>query len=162
MQPIILEQMLAKNGGISRQSGFLARSLIAYPKSEMGNRFYQEPPKSIESLPEFHNRLIERLNQTVDLDKNGCRDLPTLNLSAAAKREWISFFNQVESGLKNPKQWRSIKDFASKSAENAARLAALFHLFDGNSGDITAEKMEQAITVIRWHLKETKRILGHQ
>lgn len=162
MQPIILEQMLAKNGGISRQSGFLARSLIAYPKSEMGNRFYKEPPAKIASMQKYHDRLLDCLEGTLMLDKQGCHNLPTLHLSKAAKNEWVSFFNQVERGLKDPKLWRSIKDFASKAAENAARLSALLHLFNGSTSDISAENMDQAITIIRWHLNESKRVLGNK
>ena len=160
MQPGILEQMLAKNGGISRQSGFLARSLIAYPDSEMGNRFYQEPPTKLSSMPEFHNRLTGCLDSTLDLDKKGCHDLPVLALSKKAKSEWVLFFNQIESGLKKTAEWESIKDFASKAAENVARLSALFHLFSGHSGDISAENMDQAIQVIHWHLNESKRVLS--
>lgn len=162
MQPIILEQMLAKNGGISRQSGFLARSLIAYPKSEMGNRFYKEPPAKIPSLQQYHQRLTDCLESTLMLDKNGCHNLPTLHFSQAAKNEWVSFFNQVERGLKDPKMWKSIRDFASKAAENAARLSALLHLFNGGTSDISAENMDQAISIIRWHLNESKRVLGNQ
>lgn len=162
MQPIILEQMLAKNGGISRQSGFLARSLIAYPKSEMGNRFYKEPPTNIASLQQYRQRLTDCLESTLTLDKNGCHNLPTLQFSKAAKNEWIAFFNQVERGLKDPKIWKSIRDFASKAAENAARLSALLHLFDGSTSDINAEHMDQAISIIRWHLNESKRVLGNQ
>ncbi len=148
MQPLILEQMLAKNGGISRQSGFLARSLIAYPKSAMGGRYYQEPPETLSALPE--------------LDKTGCHTIPTLMLSPQAKATWVSFFNKVESGLQHSNQWQTIKDFASKAAENVARLAALFHLFEGCEGDISVEQIEQASEVIYWHLHETKMILGHQ
>lgn len=159
MQPGILEQMLSKNGGISRQSGFLARSLIAYPCSEMGNRFYQEPPATLSSMPEFHCRLTNCLDSTLNLDKKGCHDLPRLSLSQEAKREWVLFFNQIESGLKKSGPWENIKDFASKAAENVARLAALFHLFSGNGGDINSENMDQAIQVIRWHLNESKRVL---
>lgn len=160
MQPLILEQMLAKNGGISRQSGFLARSLVAYPKSSMGARYYQEPPEALASLPEFHDRLLDCLNQSLALDKKGCHNLPTLTLSAQAKANWVSFFNRVETGLRNANQWLSIKDFASKSAENVARLAALFHLFGGKEGDISAESLDHAAEVIHWHLLETKIILG--
>lgn len=162
MQPLILEQMLIKNGGISRQSGFLARSLIAYPKSAMGNRYYQEPPESLKGLPEFHQRLLDCLNTSLSLDKAGCHTLPTLELSPPAKTAWVSFFNHVELGLKNTQQWQSIKDFASKAAENVARLAALFHLFEGKQGDISVEHVEQACAIINWHLHETKMILGSQ
>lgn len=162
MQPLILEQMLAKNGGISRQSGFLARSLIAYPQSAMGNRYYQEPPESLTGLPEFHGRLIDCLNTSLSLDKAGCHSLPTLSLSPNAKAAWVSFFNQIESGLQNAAQWKSIKDFASKAAENVARLSALLHLFEGKEGPIMLEQVEQATSIINWHMFETKTILGAQ
>lgn len=162
MQPLILEQMLAKNGGISRQSGFLARSLIAYPKSAMGQRYYQEPPESLSALPEFHKRLTDCLNSSLSLDKAGCHTIPTLNLSSQAKATWVSFFNCVESGLQHSSQWQTIKDFASKAAENLVRLAALFHLFEGREGDISVEQIEQASVIINWHLHETKMILGNQ
>src|SRR3990167_3511373 len=160
MQPMILDQLVSKNGGIGRQSGFLARSLIASPESEMGNRFYQEPPTVLSSLPEFHARITECLDSTLELDKNGCHDLPTLELSKKAKMEWVSFFNQTESGLRDPRQWGSIKDFASKAAENVARLSALFHLFDGKEGDVNAENMDRAVQIVRWHLHESRRVLG--
>lgn len=162
MQPLILEQMLAKSGGISRQSGFLARSLIAYPQSAMGNRYYQEPPPSLPGLPEFHDRLIDCLNTSLSLDKAGCHSLPTLLLSPKAKTAWVSHFNQIEAGLKNTGQWKSINDFASKAAENVARLAALLHLFEGKEGLIKLEQIEQATCIINWHLFETKMILGTQ
>ncbi len=153
--------MLAKNDGISRQSGFLARSLIARPKSTMGQRFYQAPSStSLVDIHQFHDRLIECLDESLLLDRKGCNDIPTLTLSSAAKATWIRFFNHVETGLTHSTQWESIKDFASKSAENAARLAALFHLFEGKTGEITVAGIEQAIEIIRWHLLETKNILG--
>jgi len=162
MQPLILEQMLAKNGGISRQSGFLARSLIAYPKSAMGCRYYQEPPETLAALPEFHQRLTDCLDTSLSLDKTGCHAIPTLVLSHQAKAAWVSFFNKVESGLQHSSQWQTIKDFASKAAENVARLAALFHLFEGREGDISVLQIEQASEIINWHLFETKMILGNQ
>lgn len=161
MQPLILEQMLAKNGGISRQSGFLARSLIAYPQSAMGDRYYQEPPETLSSLQEFHQRLTNCLDSSLALDKKGCHNLPILTLSNQAKSTWVTFFNEIETGLKNAKQWQSIKDFASKAAENVARLAALFHLFNGSAGEITVEYIEQASEIMRWHLLESKTILGN-
>lgn len=68
----------------------------------------------------------------------------------------MSFFNETEAALSD--KWSSIKDFASKAAENTARLSALFHLFSGKEGQINHEEMQQAIEIIRWHLFETRRI----
>jgi hypothetical protein len=156
LQPIILQQMLSKSDGVNRQSGFMARSLMAFPDSSMGERFYQEPPESQEALLNFHQRIIECLDESLTLDINGCHEIPILDFSNPAKAAWISFFNEVEADLSD--KWYSIKDFASKAAENTARLSALFHLFSGKDGQISREVMEQAIEIIRWHLCETRRI----
>jgi len=42
------------------------------------------------------------------------------------------------------------------------RLAALFHLFSGKTGDISVEHIEQAITLMHWYLHEAKRLLEPQ
>jgi hypothetical protein len=160
LQPLIMRQMLYKSGGISRQSGFLARSLMAYPDSAMGERYYQEPPKTLTAIPSFHQRLTACLDASLSLDHKGCNNLPSLSFSPQAKILWIGFFNGIEAGLKKSTQWSSIKDFASKSAENAARLSALFHIFEGKDGLISAESIEQATQLIHWHLLETRRLLG--
>lgn len=156
LQPLILQQMLSKSGGVNRQSGFMARSLMVYPESAMGERFYQEPPDSQIALSSFHQRIIECLDDSLILDKNGCRELPILSFSIQAKSTWISFFNNVESDLSG--KWSCIQDFASKAAENTARLSALLHLFSGKKGQIELEEMESAIQIIYWHLSETRRI----
>ncbi len=156
MQPLILQQMLAKNNGVNRQSGFMARSLMAFPDSAMGERFYQEPPESQIALSGFHQRIIDCLNETLKLDKDGCHEIPILYFSDQAKAIWVSFFNEIESNLSD--KWSCIKDFASKAAENTARLSALLHLFSGKEGQISCEETEQAIEIIRWHLCETRRI----
>lgn len=156
MQPLILQQMLAKNNGVNRQSGFMARSLMAFPDSAMGERYYQEPPESQTALTGFHQRIIDCLNESLTLDKDGCHEIPTLSFSDQAKAIWVSFFNEIESQLSD--KWSCVKDFASKAAENTARLAALLHLFSGKEGQIGCEETEQAIEIIRWHLCETRRI----
>lgn len=161
LQPAILEKLLTKNDGIMRQSGFLARSLITYPQSAMGERMYKEPPTtSSPELDKFNARIKECLEQSLDLDKHGCHDIPTLHFSPQAKQEWINFFNQTEQNLTKNSKWLNVQDFASKAPENVARLAALFHIFSGyDSATIQQESIEQAINIVGWHLNEAKRIL---
>jgi hypothetical protein len=160
MQPILLQKLANQVTGISRQSGFLARCLIAYPQSAMGNRFYKDPPASLDFLADYEKRIKSCLNQSQQLTRAGCHKLPILSFDSDAKQKWVIFFNSVETGLKPQGQWAEIHDFASKAAENAARLAALFHLFDGCSGKISLEHTEQAIELIHWHLQEARRLLA--
>jgi len=164
MQPIILQKMQNKDQGISRQSGFFARSLISYPSSTMGERFYLEAPtEPLEALINFEQHITKILSGSLTLERKGCTPIPTLTLSSTAKRLWIQFFNKTESGLKQEKHWAAIKDFASKAAENVARLAALFHLFEGNlQNAVKSEHIEQSISIIQWHLQETKQIFTQQ
>ena len=160
MQPVLMNQLHQGGSSINRQSGFMARSLMSYPASNMGNRLYKEPPTDTSYLNDFNSRITECLNQSKSLTQDGCINLPTLLMSSPAKKKWIEFFNTIEAGLTKPSEWASITDFASKSAENVARLAALFHLFEGSKGDIGVKHIEQSIEIMLWHLNETKRILG--
>lgn len=160
VQPTILQQLLRRGAEISRHSGFLARTLIACPESSMGTRYYKEPPIALGDLKAFSQRISDCLDLSLILDKDGCKSVPTLKFSAAAKKVWTSFFNDVESGLTNQNRWLFIKDFASKSAENVARLAALLHLFEGKTSDISSSIIESAIQIIEWHLWEARRLFG--
>ena len=160
MQPMLLQKLANQVTGISRQSGFLARCLLAYPQSAMGNRFYKEPPASLDFMADYEKRIMACLTQSERLTRAGCHKLPTLYFNQEAKQKWVIFFNSVETGLKPQGQWAEINDFASKAAENAARLAALFHLFTGCNGEIRLEHTEQAIEIVHWHLQETRRLLA--
>jgi len=160
MQPLILEQLLAKNDNISRHSGFLARCLISYPESQMGDRLYKEPPKSSQALNKLNNQMRKCLNESLYLDRNGCKYIKTIQLSKPAKRAWVKFFNEIELGLKQKPHLILIKDFASKAAENVARLAGLFHIFEGKDQDISSESVEQATAIINWHLNEANKIMN--
>ncbi|WP_440993596.1 YfjI family protein [Cysteiniphilum litorale] len=162
MQPLLLEQMLKKGDGINRKSGFLARTLLAYPASTMGNRYYKEPFKNVtEHLDKFHRRIKTCLSNTQPVDKYGFGYIPTLTFSKIAKEAWVKYFNYIETAIANEYHWQSIHDLASKASENIARLAALFHLFTGKQGtEISTDHIESAYQIIEWHLNEAKRIFG--
>jgi len=160
MQPILLDKMKPQEAGINRQSGFMARCLIAYPQSNMGSRFYNEPPENIEFLNDYNQHIFNCLEQSKELTRRGCINLPSLTLSKKAKEKWVGYFNNIESGLAKNSEWFAIKDFAAKSAENVTRLAALFHLFEGKQGDISIENLEQSIEIVHWHLTETRSLLS--
>jgi putative DNA primase/helicase len=54
-----------------------------------------------------------------------------------------------------------VRDVASKSADNATRLAALFHVFEhGAGGAIGLEAFEGASRIAAWHLHESRRFFG--
>ena len=67
-------------------------------------------------------------------------------LSPGAKAAWISYHDAIESQLASGGELYDVRDVASKSADNAARLAALFQIFEhGPSCAISLGCFESAI-----------------
>jgi putative DNA primase/helicase len=110
----------------------------------------------------FNARMRELLN--VDLTTKGAQmalALPRLKLSWQAKREWTVFFNDVERELCRSGEFGDVADIGSKIAENAARMAGVFHVVKhGPDGEIEKQLMESGIAVVAWHLSEARRVIA--
>lgn len=162
VQEDVLRNFLEKTGTLARGSGFLARFLIACPASTQGYRPFVESDQTWPKLTEFHRKLIAILRKDIVNDPltKGLRP-KTLILSISAKKLWINFYNQIESMLVIGGDLYTIRDVASKVADNAARLAALFQFFENDDSEkIEDIAMQSAICVVAWHLNEAKRFLG--
>lgn len=145
---------------LARGTGFAARFLIACPASTQGTRFFKEPPKSFPKLSAFNARITQLLDKVPMLTDVGGLEPLTLDLSPEAKEVWIDFHNQVEMELRNGGEMVDARDVASKAADNVARLAALFHLYEWHSeGQINAEFVKAATVIVTWHLYEARRFL---
>jgi putative DNA primase/helicase len=82
-------------------------------------------------------------------------------MSPQARAEWIRFHDEVERELGARGAFRGVRDVAAKAAENAARLAALFHVLEhGASGTIASEEIRAATRIVGWHLNEARRLLA--
>ncbi len=106
-------------------------------------------------------------------DESGRLDLAPMRIlsekNPEAHKVWVEFYNSIEAEQKKKGRYCEVRDFASKTAENAARLAALFQLLeDGTpygrtehasdmSGYISAENMRRGATLARWYLEEALR-----
>lgn len=147
--------------GLARGTGFLARFLVAWPASTQGSRLFKEPPKAWPKLTVFSERITQLLNKIPELNDAGGISPVTLDFSVDAKQAWIAFYDDVERELKTGGYMTDARDVASKAADNVARLAALFHLYEWQSeGEVKRELVEAAIDVVTWHLFEAKRFLN--
>lgn len=147
--------------GLARGTGFLARFLVAWPTSTQGTRLFKEPPTAWPKLTVFSERLTQLLNKIPELNEAGGLSPITLDFSNDAKKVWVDFHNDVELELKQGGDFTDAKDVASKAADNVARLAALFHLYEWQSeGAINKDLVERAIIIVTWHLYEAKRFLN--
>jgi putative DNA primase/helicase len=162
MQHIVLCQVVGAAGGVARGTGFLARFLLAWPRSTMGTRDYRECAPDGPALSNWDDRVTSLLSLPLPVDpKTMALDPPLLNFSGHARLRWIEFHNDAEHELGQLQEFGDVADFAAKAAENAARIAGVFWVFEhGLSGEIDAETMEAGAAIAFWHLHEAKRILG--
>lgn len=160
VQPETLRQWLDATRGLARGSGFLARFLIAHPDSTQGLRPFKETPTDWPSLSRFYQRLSSILLIPLQFDDLGLISPKILDFTLEAKSIWINFHDEVERSLSQGGEMADARDIASKAADNAARLAALFHVFDnGPTGKIGSDNMQAAASIVAWHLFESKRFL---
>jgi hypothetical protein len=83
-----------------------------------------------------------------------------LTFSYEAKEAWINSRNKVQAELRPDGSLSDVKDAASKLANNAARVAALFHRIEGETGDISEETVIQAGIVCTYYLIEFIRLFS--
>jgi putative DNA primase/helicase len=148
--------------GLARGTGFGARFLIAWPKSTQGTRLYKEPPCHWPQRDAFIQHTSTLLNTILTIDEDtGALQPITLNLSEKAKEAWIRFYNDTELELRTGGELADIKDVTSKAADNMARLAALFHVYEhGLTGSISEAHIVSAGHLMAWYLMESRRFFG--
>lgn len=148
--------------GLARGTGFGARFLISWPKSKQGQRLYKEPPQKMVHKEQFIARTLELLHIPLTINEDtGALQPITLYLTVKAKQAWIRFFNDTEQELRTGGELETIKDVTSKAADNVARLAALFHVYEqGVTGLISEAHIINAAHIMTWHLMESRRFFG--
>ena len=146
-----LKEWLNKSIGLAEGMGFLARFLICVPETTIGNRLYVPAPEETPKLDLFNDICLNHLRTKTDLGQ-----LPVIHLSQKAHKEWVEYFNFVEAaqGLDGPYEYNTA--VASKSAEQAARMAGVFTLYgDEDRKVIDEEEMVMGISVAKWFLDES-------
>jgi hypothetical protein len=160
VQEATIRSFFERSGTLARGTGFLARFLTAWPQSTQGSRLFRESPEHWPHMATFNQRITEILRGQVPMDDRGVLTPLMLTLSPDAKDAWVAFHDAVERQLRAGEDLHDVRDVASKSADNAARLAALFHVFSGATGPIGQDAFENAASIVAWHLSEAKRFFS--
>ncbi|TXG97381.1 MAG: DUF3987 domain-containing protein [Rhodocyclaceae bacterium] len=161
IQETTLREYFSKSGGLARGTGFLARFLVAWPESTQGQRPFTEAPANWPHLAAFHRRIAAILNQPAPIDEEGALSPAMLSLAPDAKAAWVEYHDAIESELASGGELYDVRDVASKSADNAARLAALFQQFEHGMGSaVGLDSLERASRITAWHLSEARRFFG--
>jgi putative DNA primase/helicase len=152
VQPHVLADFLDRDRGMSRGSGFLARFLVSQPASLQGKRLYKETAATPE-LGSFSARIREMLSDIPQIEGERGMLLPALDFDPAAKGLWVETYNAIERELLTGGDFASVRDAASKAADNVARLAAVLHCFEnGPRGPISLQVVASASRIVMWHL----------
>jgi putative DNA primase/helicase len=161
VQEPTLREFNTRSGALARGTGFLARFLVAWPESTQGNGHSPKPRRTGRTLAAFHRRIAAILNQPVPIDEDGALTPAMLSLAPDAKAAWVAYHDAIESELASGGELYDVRDVASKSADNAARLAALFQQFEhGTGGAVGLDSFERASRIAAWHLHESRRFFG--
>jgi putative DNA primase/helicase len=160
IQGAALHEFLEKSGALARGSGFLARFLLSWPESTQGRRPFVEAPAHWPHLAAFHRRITAILNQPVPMSEDGALTPAVLTLTPEAKAAWVGFHDAIELELADGGDLCDVRDVASKAADNAARLAALFQMLERGAGAVALECFESASRIVAWHLSESRRFFG--
>ncbi len=155
-----IRDFIESTGELARGTGFFARFLVASPVSTQGTRFYTEPPADYPSLTVFRNRITSILGIPLVMDSQGKIEPQLMRFTPEAKKAWIRFHDAIESQLGSGGELYDVRDVASKSADNVARIAALFQVFEHGVGAIEVDMVVRASRLVAWHLNESRAFFG--
>jgi putative DNA primase/helicase len=153
-----------RNGRATSQ-GFLPRCLLSQATEMAGTRFQETPYSTVKQLREVYytpycNRIKEvmetpynpKLDNALELDR------PHITLMVNAEERLFEFYKQIEREQQQGKAYYYHKSFAGKAMQRVVQIATLFTLYEGKHF-VEKSYIEQAITIVTWHLKEAMRII---
>ncbi len=141
----------------------MSRILPCEPFSTISTRKYREnAPEELETIAIYSSKIRALLDQPLPCHP-GTNELvpPAICLSDKAKSAFVEYFNENELAQAADGKFATVKGFASKLAENAARLAANIALFeDPEATTINPTCMQEGIALTRFYADEALRLFG--
>lgn len=141
-------------------TGFLPRFLICEPPSAIGNRLNSAVRDGSNSLRQHALRLRQILEAPLPMDIETRELRPRLLLlSPEARSLLVQFADAVETAQAPSGEFAHITGYASKAAEQAARIAGVLAAWDNlDVPEVDGEKMADAITLASFYLSEAARL----
>lgn len=159
-QPVIAEHALSD--AVLSGQGFLARCLLAWPEGTAGTRTYRaEDLRADSAVQRMDDVLLARFRQALPLAEGKRQELAprALRLSDEAKAIYVDTYTVVERGMGQGGQFAQVKPWASKTAEQAARIAGVLTLVKSPGAQvIESAEMDAAAELALWHLNEAVRL----
>lgn len=162
-QPAVADRLLGNP--LYRQQGFLARLLLAAPESLAGTRLHDGQAVEIREdgrLCKYWSAMAALLNDSgPEHPTLGGLELPCLALTPEARALLVSAFNEIEQAQAPDGELSTVREFASKAAEHACRIAGVLTLLaDPGAVAVCVEDMSRALDLVQFHLREYIRLIG--
>ncbi len=162
IQPIAAAPLLSDP--VANAQGFLARFLITEPPSNIGYRLRRgHDPRSDAAISQFSARVHSILAEPQPLREGTDNELwpRLLGLSAEAEEMLYRYAEAVEKAQAPDGEYEDVRPFASKSAEQACRIAATLALYeDLGCRQLSGEQMARGVALAGFYLGEAKRLTG--
>lgn len=145
---------------MAADTGFLPRFLICEPRSTIGERLHGNMRCDEGALDQFGARLREIL-ETPMLMVPETRELQprTVPLSDGARALLIRYADTVETAQATGGNLHHLPGYASKFAEQAARIAGVLTMWrDLNASEVTPADMGNGIALAQFYLSEAVRL----
>jgi hypothetical protein len=157
-QPIVLRDFMADP--MAADTGFLPRFLICEPTSTIGMRLHANTYTDSAALEAFSDRLKAILETPLPADEKTRALSPrVLPLSEEAREVLIEFSDKVETAMGNGGKYSGVTGYASKAAEQAARIAAVLTLWhDLEAQHVESATMANAVDLAEFYLDEALRL----
>lgn len=160
VQPVAARPLLADAvaGGV----GFLARFLLTEPASHIGGRLRRgHSSASDTAIADFGAQLAAILLLEMPTLSHPQELVPKrLALVASAREMLWRFHDAVERAQAPGGPMEPVRAYASKAAEQAARIAGVLTLWaDLNACEVTPQAMADGITLAQFYLGEARRLL---
>jgi len=147
VQPGVLSSFLSSRGQGVRDSGFAARFLVCKVEPGPAGGIRGAFTPVWHSCDRFSDRTKYFLERNLEASKVADFRRAVVRLDPYATNQWNLFATFIESQKSIGGIYEHAWDHASKLAENALRVAALIHYFEGFSGDISVATLQVAIDI---------------
>ncbi|PWG18065.1 YfjI family protein [Salibaculum griseiflavum] len=160
VQPVAAEALLSDP--LASGQGLLARFLTCRPASRIGTRLRMDKDAQAEAqIASFAARIRSLLSRDLPLADGKRNELapPVLPLARDARDVLTAFAREVEKAQGPGGPFEDARAFASKTAEHAARLAAVLTIYaDPDAAEVTGATMAGAIEVATFYANEAARL----
>jgi len=159
VQPPVMNGLLKDT--MALEIGFLARCLIAEPASTIGHRKMAFVKRDEERLRLFASWVNEALQRVLPICRETGGVQPRLlRLTDRSRSLLVAYADRIESCQRAGCEFEGVTAFASKSAEQAARIAGVLSLVeDLDAMEIRSSHMKNGIRLAEYYIREAKRLV---